>query len=206
MRYRGADWQTVRRVARPAWGIGIALLSSAAAADDVTALDSAWRSDTRVYVSAVSTHTRYANSTSTQNFLATTAELKFSSDIRPWSAGLFADYRHSLLDRDYDNLNLGGYFKYRWENWDATTFLFASKPRAFRHSRIYAGRLRYRVAANHKLGIVASGSFEYPESPTIGLGYFGSIRDSLSLNVVAGPGINDGPDFAAALELVWQVR
>jgi hypothetical protein len=70
---------------------------------------------------------------------------------------------------------------------------------------LYAGRLRYYVAENHKLGIEAYGQFGNAHSPQLMLGYYGDISDSVSLNLALGPLTSSGPDLSARLELVWQV-
>lgn len=208
MRHRGADSTAVRRApdARAVLVLSLLLFAAVAAADPPASPGTGWRIEPRLYLSGITTQARKGDWVSTHRFVSTAAEFRFASPSHPVSAGLFADYRYALGDRAFDNLNLGGYLKRERGRWDSTAFLFASKPRHAKHTRIYAARIRYRVAPDHKLGLFASGSVDYPGSPFLGLGYFGSIRDSLSLNLVAGPGLNHGPDFVTQLELVWQLR
>ena len=169
-------------------------------------LDTGWKTETRLYLSGMSTYWEKNHASATYDTLATAAELRFKSEARPWHASLFAEYRFSTDRRFTDQFNLGGLFKYGWHNWDATTYLFVNKSRRTQDTWHYAGRVRYRVADNHKLGIEAIASFRYPQSPTLTLGYYGTVSDSFSVNVFASPGIGDGPDFAARLEMIWRIH
>ena len=146
------------------------------------------------------------NSSVTYDTLATAAEIRFSSDTRRWYASLFADYRYSSDKRFTDKANLGGLIKYGWYRWDATTYVLVNKTPGASGTWLYAGRLRYRASENHKLGIEAVASFKHPSSVELMFGYYGTISDSLSLNALVGPGIADGPDLNARLELTWQVH
>ncbi len=181
------------------WSIGLATESIA------QSLDTGWKTETRLYLSGGSNYWEKNNASASYESLATTAELQFTSDARPWYVSLFADYRFSSDSRFTDQVNLGGLFKYGWRNWDATTYMFVNQSPSTQNTWLYAGRLRYRVAENHKVGIEAMGTFKYPDSLQLMLGYYGSISDSLSLNVAAGPVAGKGDDFSARLELIWQV-
>jgi len=165
-----------------------------------------WHAETQFYLSGMMnfrSENGYSNSWDT---VAATAEIKVSSEARPYHGGFFADYRFSS-DKHFDDIvNLGIYMKYGLQKWDATTFLFINKMHGRRDTRVYAGRLRYRIFENHKLGIEAMGSFRNPESPALAFGYYGSLTDALSLNVILDPGVNHSPDFAAHVELTWQIR
>ena len=187
---------------------GIALLWAMGVASDGYAetLRTGWQAETRLYLTGMINYQKKDNSSVTFDTVATTVELKFSSDTRPYYASLFVDYQFSSDNRFDDNVNLGAYIKYSLQNWDATTYLFVNKSPTASGTWLYAGRLRYRVADNHKLGVEAMGSLRGPSSPTLALGYYVSISDSLSLNVVADPGISTGPDLAGRIELVWQIR
>jgi hypothetical protein len=165
-----------------------------------------WRKETQFYVTGISNFRRMGGSNTAFQTFAATGELKFSSRARRYSASLFADYRYSESEFATDNVNIGGLFKYNLDRWDATAFLFVATTPRTDPNWIYAGRLRYRFADGHKLGIEATGSLSYKDSPSLMLGYYGSLTDALSLNVVADPGINKGPDAAARIELVWQLR
>ena len=208
MQSRVYDNKADRSAARRVWVCSIALLWSMGFVTDGYAAspDAEWRAETEFYVAGMSNYVKNDGSTVTYETVATTAELKFSSKARPYSAGLFADYRFSTNNRFSDNMSLGGYLEYSLRHWDATSYLFVNKSPGTEDTWFFAGRLRYRVAQKHKLGVMASGSFRYPGSPALALGYFGSISDSLSLNVIVDPGINKGPDLAAQLQLVWQVH
>lgn len=208
MRSRHHDRVAFRSAARRPWVCGLALLWSMAFVLDghAESLTSAWRAEAQIYVAGATSHIVKDDVTATNNVLATAGELKFSSLARPWHAGLIVEYEVSMDRRSDDMLRLGGYFRYDTESWDATVFMFAGKARGTQTAWLYLGRLRYRVAENHKVGVVATGSLGSAKRPAFALGYFGSISDSLSLNLIADPGFNNGPDFATHLALVWQVR
>lgn len=116
----------------------------------------------------------------------------------------FADYRLSNDDYVGQTVNLGGYLKYTLYDWDAATYLIASQAPATTVTWKFAGRLRYRFAEHHKIGLEVTDSLHSPGSPTVVLGYYGSLSDSLALNIFADPGFNKGPNVAAGMELVWQ--
>ncbi len=168
-------------------------------------LNPEWQTETRFYLSGMSYYWAKDDASAFYDTLAATGELRVKSDARPWYAGLFADYRHST-DRDYsDNLNIGGYIKYGQYRWDATAYAFVNKSPQSDDTWIYAGRLRYRVAEDHKIGIEAFSSFKNAKSPQLMLAYYGDISDNLSITVAAGRGAGNGPDLSARLELVWRV-
>jgi hypothetical protein len=49
------------------------------------------------------------------------------------------------------------------------------------------------------------GSFKYPDSLQLMLGYYDTISDSLSLNVDVGPRAGKVAEFSAHLKLIWHV-
>jgi hypothetical protein len=168
-------------------------------------LNPEWKTETRFYLSGMSYYWAKDDASAFYDTLAATGELRFKSDSRPWYASLFADYRYST-DRDYsDNLNIGAYIKYGQYRWDATVFTFVNKSPQSDDTWLYAGRLRYRVAEDHKFGIEAFSSFENAKSPQLMLAYYGDISDNLSITVAAGRDTGNGPDLSARLELVWRV-
>ena len=181
------------------WAIGLATDTFA------QSLDTGWKTETRLYLSGVSNYWQENGVSSSYEYLATSAELRFTSDAKPWSASLFADYRFSTSSRFTDQVNLGALFKYQYYKWDATAYLFVNQTAKSPDTWLYAGRVRYRIAENHNLGIEATGSFKYPDSLQLMLGYYGEISDSVSLNIAAGPVAGKGRDFNARLELIWQV-
>ena len=71
---------------------------------------------------------------------------------------------------------------------------------------MYAGRVRYRIQGNNKIGIEYMNTLENSDYSDIIVAYYGSLSDSLSFNVGVGRGIVGGPDLQARFELSWQVR
>lgn len=138
--------------------------------------------------------------------VAATAELTIYSEARSYYGGVFVDYRYSSSSRFDDNLNLGGYFRYKFPRWDTTTWLFVNQSPGSSDTWLYATRLRYRMSENYKLGIEAMAAIDDADAPDLMLGYYGSISDSLSLNILAGAGIRGTPDLAVKMELSWQIH
>ena len=196
---------TARRVGR-ACSITLLLVSGFATEGFAQSLDTGWRAETELYLTGVTNYQKNSGSSASIDNLAATAELLFLSDARPWYVSLFANYRFSTDSRYLDNINLGALLKYEWRKWDATTYVFVNQSSETPDTWFHAGRLRYRVAENHKLGVETTVPFKDPGSLELLLVYYGEISDSLSLNVAAGPGMGEVPDFNARLELSWQVH
>ncbi len=196
---------TARRIGQP---FGIALLWAFGFATEgfAQSLDTGWRAETELYLTGMTNYQKNGGSSASIDNLAATAELLFLSDTRPWYVSLFANYKFSTDGRYLDNINLGALLKYEWRKWDATTYVFVNQSTETPDTWFNAGRLRYRVAENHKLGVEAMSAFKDPGSLELMLVYYGEISDSLSLNVAAGPGIGEVPDFNARLELTWQIH
>lgn len=168
-------------------------------------IETEWRTETRFYLSGMSYYWAKEDASAFYDTLAATGELRFRSDARPWYASLFADVRYST-DQDYsDNLNIGGYVKYGHSRWDATASAFVSMSPQTDDTWFYSGRLRYRLAEDHKIGIEAFGTLKDVKSPQLMLGYYGNLSDKLSITLAAGRGTGNGPDLSARLELVWRV-
>lgn len=138
--------------------------------------------------------------------IAATADLTIYSASRPYYGGLFVDYRYSSSSQFDDNLNLGGYFRYNRSRWDTTAWLFVNQSQDNSETWLYATRLRYRVAENYKLGIEAMAPIDHAGDADLMLGYYGSLTDSLSLNILAGAAANGTTELAARIELSWQMR
>jgi len=157
-------------------------------------------------VKGIANYRRGNDASASYDTIATTAELTFYSDARPYYGGLFVDYRYSSSTRYDDNLNLGAYFRYNLPDWDTTTWLFASQHSGSSATWLYATRLRYRVAESYKLGLEAMAPVNDAGAPNLMLGWYGSVSDSLSLNILAGADTGGSTDFAARVELSWQIR
>jgi len=169
-------------------------------------LFSEWRAETKLYLAGISRHQRLGNSSINTQSLVTAAEIQFIPYARSWHTGLVAEYQFSTDNSFRNNLTAGSYLRFDWNRWDTTTFAVVNKTSGSPEVWFYAERVRYRFAENHKLGIVLGGAFRGRNTPTVMLGYYGTISNSLSLNVVAGPVAGGRQDFSARIELVWQVR
>jgi hypothetical protein len=193
------------RVARNGGAVflmAFALTVSAQAVAD----DAQWQTEPSFYLAGVTGYVEKDGTSYGFDALAMAAELKISHFARRWYASVFAEYHISGDDGFDDIINVGTYWKYNRQSWDATTFIFVNQTPRTAHTWYYASRLRLHVAGNHKVGVEVAGSLTHAESPTLALGYYGDINDSLSVNVIADPGINGRHDFAARMELVWQVH
>ena len=162
---------------------------------------SGWQTQTEFYLKGINSHHHSAHATSKNSTVAGTAIVKFVSCEQPYHTGLIADYSVSG-----DVLNLGGFFRYNWRAWDATTWLSSYQSRDNAPSWMYAGRLRMRVADNHKLGMETFGSFHDPAVRSYALGYYATLSRSLSLNVLADPGFSNNTNVAVRMELLWQIH
>ena len=205
MATRTCDRNFARTTRRIAQACGIALLWASGFATDgyAQSLDTGWKAETNLYLSGITNYQKNGGTSASIDNLSTTAELRFLSDARPWIASLFANYKFSTDSRYLDNINLGALLKYRWNKWDATTYMFVNQSSRTPDTWLYAGRVRYRLAQNHKIGVEAMAPFKEPDSMELMLVYYGDISDSLSLSVAAGPGMGEVPDFGARLELTW---
>ena len=196
---------TARRFGR---ACGIALLWAFGFATEgfAQSLDTGWRAETELYLTGMTNYQKNGGSSTSIDNLAATAELLFLSDAQPWSVSLFANYKFSTDGRYLANINLGALLEYKWRKWDATMYMFVNQSSETPDTLFHAGRFRYRVAENHKLGVETTVPFKDPGSLELMLVYYGEISDSLSLNLAAGPGIGDVPDLNARLELTWQIH
>ncbi len=203
-----SDKQSVSTAPRIVQACGIALLWASGFTTEgfAQSLDTVWRAETELYLTGMANYQKNGGSSASIDNLSTTAELIFLSDARPWYVSLFANYKFSTDSRYLDNFSLGALLKYEWNKWDATTYVFVNQSSETPDTWLYAGRVRYRVAEDHKFGVEAMAPFKDPGSLELMLVYYGEISDSLSLNVAAGPGIGEVPDFNARLELSWQIR
>lgn len=193
---------------RTAWLLYVTLLWVAFDAHDVSAdpLRTDWKAETRLYLSGLMYFAEHDGQSRFWDTFAASAELRVSSDRRPYYAGVFADYRMSSHNRIIDNLNLGALFRYNWHWWDVTSYAFINRATGSTGQWFYAGRLRYRLADNHKIGIETVGKFSDAGSPQLQFGYYGSLSESISLNVVSDPGWNRGADLSGRVEVVWTIR
>jgi hypothetical protein len=159
-----------------------------------------------LHAASISKYERRNGISDNYDIAAITAELTVYSAARPYFGGLFIDYRFATHDVHDASRNLGGYFRYNFSRWDATTWLFVNQPKGNSGTWLYATRLRYRLWNGHKLGIEALAPIDDAGAPELMLGYYASIASRLSLNILVGADTNGQLDRAARLELSWQIH
>ena len=140
------------------------------------------------------------------NLLAATAELEIRSPSRPYYGGLFADYRLYPGSQVDNQVNLGAFARYDLPQWDFTAYVFSHRSLGQSGTAMFAGRVRYRIRGNNKIGFEYMSTLENRDFSDITVAYYGSISDSLSFNIGAGRGIAGGPDLQVRVEISWQVR
>jgi hypothetical protein len=165
-----------------------------------------WAPHAQFYLTGITQVRKAHGSSDRQQSALAAAELKFKSETRNWAASVFAEFRYVADEQKINVVNLGGFVKHQFGNWDTAAYLFAEKRSERSETWVYAGRVRYRLSRCHKIGLQAAGTFKTSNSPHVAIGYYGSLSESLSLNIIADPGINGSVDFATRLELVWQIR
>ncbi len=159
----------------------------------------------RLYLSALGYYWAKDDASARFDNLAATTELRITPCHRSWHAGLFVDYRYSADHLHHDKLNIGSLINFGRHRWDARLYAFVSTSPRSRHHWVYMGRVRYRLADDHKVGLEAIGNFRHAKAPQLLLAYYATVTDSLSLTLAAGRGTHAGPDLSARLELAWRV-
>ncbi len=200
---------STRRACRVTIILGFALLWVTGLSADVCAdssVDDRWQFSVPLYLTVSAFYQKKGEATVAHESVAATVEVQLASQARPYSAGLFFDYQISPDPRYDGTVIVGGLFKYRFYNWDTTTYLVYDKAPRAPSEWLYAGRIRYRLSETHKLGIEAFGSFEDSASPRLMIGYYGTISRTVSVKFVAGLNTNAGQERVARTELVWQVN
>lgn len=187
---------------------GIAVFCGTAIAGIASAdlLDSGAQMRPELHLTGMTKYYSRNDQSTSYDTIAATVEMTYYPEARSYWGGLFADYRYSSTNRFDDNLNLGAYFRYNLRRWDTTTWLFVNQAPHNSDTWMYASRLRYRMSENHKLGIEAMAPIRQADALDLMLGYYRSISDSLSLNVLAGTSVEGGPNLAARIELSWQIH
>ena len=200
-----ASTQAAATVARSV-GLGLFWLTLLAANVRADSPHEGWQIDVPLYLTAGSHYYTSGNASGAFNFVTASVEAILSSPARPYSAGLFVDYSYSTDSRHDGSVNAGALFEYEKNNWDTNTFVFASKSPGAPSIWLYAGRVRYQFAENHKFGIGLVGTLRDPEASTLLLGYYSTISRFVSLKFVVGTTLKSGSDRAARTELVWQIK
>jgi hypothetical protein len=158
-----------------------------------------------LYAAGITSYENRGGDSSGFDTMAITGELTVYDTARPYWGGPFVDYRYSTSPDVDDSLNLGVYFRYNNRRWDATGWLFSSRSSST-STWAYATRLRYRTGERSKLGIESSAPLGDAIRPKLMFGYYGSLSESLSLNLLAGGHSAGARYFAARAEMVWQLR
>ena len=158
-----------------------------------------------LYLSAGTYYQSDGETANTFQAVAASAEILLSSPVSPWSTGLFVGRVYSQDSEQDGAVFAGGLVEHQISVWDTTVSLINYDPPGDTGQWKYFGRVRYRFADSHKLGVEVIGSLRDPSTPNLMVGYYGTISDSLSLNVAAGPVAGKSDDFSARLELIWQI-
>ena len=146
----------------------LSLADSVARADTA---DSTWQISVPAYLSAGAYHLSRGTVFHSFNSVNASAEILISSPDRPYLAALFVDYHYSPDEQFNGIFNTGSYVKYQGSRWDTTAALFNHDGPEASDLWAYAGRIRYRLVRNHKVGIEILGALRNPSSPDLGLGY-----------------------------------
>ena len=181
--------------------LGLTLADSVARAAPA---DDGWQLSVPAYLSAGAYYFTSGSGSHSFSSMNASAEILLSSPLRPQEAALFVDYHYSP-DEPYNGiLNVGGYAKYQGTRWDTTGALFNHDAPKSSDIWAYAGRVRYRLTDNHKVGVEVIGALRDASSPMIGIGYYGDFSNTLSIKIVAGANFKTGSKRVARTELVWQ--
>ena len=168
--------------------------------------DSGWHIRPEFHLARTTNYLEYGGGAMHYDTTAATLELTLLSGARAYRGGPFLDYRVSSDGRVEDQFNLGVYFRYDLPRWDATTWLFANRSPGNAPTWWYAARLRYRLVADHKLGIEAMASLDDPAAAMLMGGYYGSLSQAWSVKLLAGSTTSGDVDLAARLELAWHMH
>ena len=165
-----------------------------------------WELRVPVFVAAGTHLQESLDSTTSFNAISGLVEMQLWSRDRSWSASSFVNYRTSLDSRVADSLKSGIMLRHRYSDWDSLAAIFRISPRGKPGSWGYAGRIRYRLAANHKIGVESFGNHRQLDASFLMLGYYGDLSSNISLQLVAGASMANSLDRAARLEVIWQVN
>jgi len=165
-----------------------------------------WRVLPEFSVAGISDYAGHDGAATSFSTLSAMAELTLRCAGRPYHGGAFFNYRSSSNPAVDDNVNIGGYFRYNWSRWDATTWVFVNRAPQRPDAWLYATRLRYRIAGEHKVGVETMAPFDDAGAPMVMGGYYGSVTDALSVKLLAGRQVGGSVDTAVRLGLSWQIR
>jgi len=123
-----------------------------------------------------------------------------------FSFGLSAEYEIAHHSEDEDVSEVAAIFGYEASRWVATGNLLYEKPSGFSGELGYAAGFRHSVGQKHSVGVELLGSFESDGSSEMMVGYYGEFSERFSFNAGVGAGIDEGPDRAARLAFIWQIK
>jgi len=133
------------------------------------------------------------------------AELRMGPRGAPWFGSLFVDHELPGAGAVSRSTGVGAYLRRTAGRFELTTLAmhrsFDERPPAW----LYGGRVRYRLAERHRLGLELKGSFGHGGSHKTLLAWYHEFADDVSLNLAAGPLSGSGP-ATVRMELVWQLR
>jgi len=134
------------------------------------------------------------------------AELRLLSPRRPWSAGLFVDYRYSLDEDAPHVVKSGALLRQSANDWDTLAAVLRRTPQGDSGAWGYFGRLRYRLADGHRLGVESFGIEGRLDDAYLMLGYYGDLSRDVTVQFIAGSSLGDRREREARIEIVWQVN
>jgi len=157
-----------------------------------------------LYLTAGSYYQSDGETTDTFQAVAASAEILLSSPVSPWSAGLFVGRLYSQDSQQDGAVVAGGLVEHQISVWDTTVSLVNYNPPGDSGQWKYFGRVRYRLADDHKLGVEVIGSLRDPSTPNLMVGYYGTISQAFSVKLIVGSKAKSGNERVARTELVWQ--
>jgi len=200
--YRSAAQFARRRIGFASLALlGVIATTAHARADSAA---SRWQVSFPVYLSAGAYYQSDGETIDTFQAVTGSAEVLFSSQARPYSVGLFVGQVYSPYSRQNGAIFAGGSYEHQLRGWDTTASLFNYDARDAKANWKYFGRVRYRFATRHKLGVEVVGPLRDPSASNLMVGYYGTITASFSVNFVVGSKFKSGQKRIARTELVWQ--
>ena len=172
----------------------------------VGSVDSGWRLDFPVYLTAMAFHVGDGEETFGFETLAASAELYVSRDDSPWAASVFLDQRVSTSVIHDDATIIGAALEYTTRYWDTAAYAFVADRPGHASEWYFGTRVRYRFRPAQKVGAELIGGFDEPSESIVLLGYYNDITPSLTLQLSAGTSMKSSHDYVARTQLVWQLN
>lgn len=198
----GRLWQGARAFAGRLALVVVAL----AALDDTPPDVHAAELDTSVYFAANTFSYRIDGGWDSFSTLALSAEEEMASDDGARMISLFAEYHLAEDERVDGTTFIGLSVGYRQARWDLSGYWYASRFPGDASRPTFQGRLRGVVRDGHKLGLEYTVQPGDPDAGELRLGYYGSLKPSVSLKLLTGIVLDNSQKPMARLEISWQVR